>query len=159
MAGRCVLVRVWRQNLYSVGPRGAVVAGDHARSRFELRVCNRSSEDAMGNDADRGEFRFRDANNRLDLKCARISSVHMAHSVAPLWSDAYPNDPKRETSSSQGGGPRTHAAVTKTDWSDWSKAWRSEEVSAPAQGVPESFAPGSGTGSGTLIFLAECGPI
>ena len=27
----------------------------------------------MGNDADRVEFRFRDANNRLDLKCARTS--------------------------------------------------------------------------------------
>eukprot|EP00913_Durusdinium_trenchii_P031329 g29336.t1 len=58
---------------YSVGPNGAVVAGDHARSRFELRVCSRSSPDAMGNDADRVEFRFRDANNRLDLKCARTS--------------------------------------------------------------------------------------
>ena len=58
---------------YSVGPRGAVVAGDHARSRFELRVCNRSSPDAMGNDADRVEFRFCDANNRLDLKCQRTS--------------------------------------------------------------------------------------
>ena len=58
---------------YSVGPQGAVIAGDHARSRFELRVCSRSSPDAMGNDADRVEFRFRDANNRLDLKCARTS--------------------------------------------------------------------------------------
>ena len=41
---------------YSVGPKGVVVAGDHARSRFELRVCSRSSEDAVGNDADREEF-------------------------------------------------------------------------------------------------------
>ena len=27
----------------------------------------------MGNDADRVEFRYRDSNNRIDLKCARIS--------------------------------------------------------------------------------------
>ena len=59
--------------IYSVGPHGAVVATDHARARFELRVCSRSSEDAVGNDADRVEFRFRDANNRIDLKCARTS--------------------------------------------------------------------------------------
>ena len=58
---------------YSVGPKGSVVAGDSARSRFELRVCQRSSEDAMGNDADRIEFRFRDANNRIDLKRSRTS--------------------------------------------------------------------------------------
>ena len=59
--------------VYSVGPNGAVVATDHARSRFELRVCSRSSTDALGNDADRVEFRFRDANNRMDLKCQRTS--------------------------------------------------------------------------------------
>ena len=58
---------------YAVGPKGTVVAGDHARSRWELRVCSRASDDAVGNDADRVEFRFRDANNRLDLKCARTS--------------------------------------------------------------------------------------
>lgn len=58
---------------YSIGPRGAVVAGDSARSRFELRVCQRASEDAVGNDADRLEFRYRDSNNRIDLKCSRTS--------------------------------------------------------------------------------------
>ena len=58
---------------YAVGPKGSVVAGDHARSRWEIRVCNRASDEAVGNDADRVEFRFRDANNRLDLKCARTS--------------------------------------------------------------------------------------
>ena len=58
---------------YSVGPRGRVVAGDSARSRFELRVTARDTEDAYGNDADRLEFRFRDANNRMDLKCSRTS--------------------------------------------------------------------------------------
>ena len=58
---------------YSAGPNGTVVAGDFARSRWELRVCQRSSEDAVGNDADRIEFRFRDANNRIDVKAARAS--------------------------------------------------------------------------------------
>ena len=58
---------------YSVGPRGRVVAGDSARSRFELRVTSRDTEDAYGNDADRIEFRFRDSNNRMDLKCSRTS--------------------------------------------------------------------------------------
>ena len=58
---------------YSAAPNGNVVAGDFARSRWELRVCSRSSEDAVGNDADRIEFRFRDANNRIDVKAAQAS--------------------------------------------------------------------------------------
>lgn len=58
---------------YSCGPAGTVVAGDSARSRFEMRVCQRQSEDAVGNDADRVEFRYRDSNNRIDLKCSRTS--------------------------------------------------------------------------------------
>ena len=58
---------------YSVGPAGSVVAGDSARSRFELRCCSGSSTHAVGNDADRVEFRFRDSNNRIDLKCSRTS--------------------------------------------------------------------------------------
>ena len=58
---------------YSAGPNGTVVAGDFARSRWELRVCSRASDDAVGNDADRIEFRFRDANNRIDVKAARAS--------------------------------------------------------------------------------------
>ena len=58
---------------YSIGPRGNVIAGDSARSRFELRVTSRDSEDSYGNDADRIEFRYRDANNRMDLKCSRTS--------------------------------------------------------------------------------------
>ena len=36
-------------------------------------MTDRSSDDAVGNDADRVEFRYRDANNRIDLKCARTS--------------------------------------------------------------------------------------
>lgn len=38
-----------------------------------MRVCSRASDDAVGNDADRIEMRFRDANNRIDLKCSRTS--------------------------------------------------------------------------------------
>ena len=33
---------------YAVGPKGSVVAGDHARSRWELRVCSRASDEAVG---------------------------------------------------------------------------------------------------------------
>ena len=58
---------------YSISPNGTVIAGDSARSRVELRVSDRSSEDAMGHDADRVEFRYRDSNNRIDLKCSRTS--------------------------------------------------------------------------------------
>jgi hypothetical protein len=58
---------------YSVGPNGAVFAGDHGRAKFELRVTARSSDEAFGNDADRVDFRYRDANNRIDLKCGRAS--------------------------------------------------------------------------------------
>eukprot|EP00439_Symbiodinium_sp_Y106_P027797 s4956_g3.t1 len=62
-----------RGRTYAIGPNGTVIAGDSARSRFELRVTDGSSDDAVGNDADRVEFRYRDANNRTDLKCARTS--------------------------------------------------------------------------------------
>ena len=58
---------------YSVGPHGTVVAGDYGRCNCELRVTDRSSPESLGNDADRVEFRFRDANNRIDLKCGRVS--------------------------------------------------------------------------------------
>ena len=49
------------------------MASDYAMSTCELRVTERSSQEGYGNDADRVEFRFRDANNRLDLKCGRTS--------------------------------------------------------------------------------------
>ena len=50
-----------------------MVALDHGRALFEVRVCQRNSEEALGNDADRLEFRYRDANNQIDVKCARAS--------------------------------------------------------------------------------------
>ena len=49
--------------VFSILSRGSVVASDHAGS----------SEDGYGNDAHRVEFRFMDANNRVDLKCGRMS--------------------------------------------------------------------------------------
>ncbi|CAJ1357548.1 unnamed protein product, partial [Effrenium voratum] len=49
---------------YSVGPHGTVYAGDHCRS--QLRVVDRGSDDAIGNDADRVEFRFRRAATRVE---------------------------------------------------------------------------------------------
>ena len=60
--------------VYTIGP--PVVVSDHATSTCEgceLRVTSRSSREGYGNDADRVEFRFRDANNRIDLKCGRTS--------------------------------------------------------------------------------------
>ncbi|CAE7380710.1 MSBP2, partial [Symbiodinium sp. CCMP2456] len=59
--------------VYSIGPQGVVMASDHAMSTCELRVTDRASPEGYGNDADRVEFRFRDANNRIDLKCGRTS--------------------------------------------------------------------------------------
>ncbi|CAE7463400.1 MSBP2, partial [Symbiodinium sp. CCMP2456] len=49
------------------------MASDHAMSTCELRVTDRASPEGYGNDADRVEFRFRDANNRIELKCGRTS--------------------------------------------------------------------------------------
>ena len=58
---------------YSVGPNGTVLAGDHCRCNGEVRVTDRSSIDGIGNDADRVEFRYRDSDSRIDLKCGRVS--------------------------------------------------------------------------------------
>ena len=49
------------------------MSADCARSRWELRVFDRASTDAVGNDADRVEFRYRDANKKMDFKCSRTS--------------------------------------------------------------------------------------
>ena len=90
---------------YAVGPKGSVVAGD-ARLRWELRVCSRASDEAVGNDADRVEFRFRDANNRLDLKCARTSVpgtwLTVSHISGP---NADRRDQECEDAKGSGRGP------------------------------------------------------
>ena len=93
---------------YAIGPNGTVIAGDSARSRFELRVTDRSSDDALGNDADRVEFRFRDANNRIDLKCARTSvpATWLADGLPHQWADLDPDhlSVPRSTCSGRGAG-------------------------------------------------------
>ena len=61
-----------------------MVTGGSARSRFELRACSRSSEDAVGNDADWLEFRFRDSNNRIDINCSRTSVLGTWLSVSHI---------------------------------------------------------------------------
>ena len=58
---------------YWVGPETTVMSADCARSRWELRVSDRALTDAVGNDTDRVEFRYRDANNKMDFKCSRTS--------------------------------------------------------------------------------------
>ena len=59
--------------LYSAGPNGAVVAVDLARCHIELRKVVRNSQDAIGSDPDRVEFRFLDAANRIEVMTARMS--------------------------------------------------------------------------------------
>ena len=74
--------------VYSIGPRGSVVAGDHARSNCELRVTSRSSEEGYGNDADRIEFQIRDANNQIDLKCGQTSALQGRSTRAKVQGEA-----------------------------------------------------------------------
>ncbi|CAK9092981.1 Uncharacterized protein SCF082_LOCUS43739 [Durusdinium trenchii] len=119
---------------YSVGPNGAVVAGDRARSRFELRVCNRSSQDAMGNDADRVEFRFRDANNRLDLKCQRTSVpgtwLTVSHISGPTLIQTIQN--VRQARARVEGPEHTEQfgqlAAVHEHWFNWAVAENAEDV-------------------------------
>ena len=47
------------------------MSADCARSRWELKVADGASTDALGNDADRVEYRYRDANSKMDFKCSR----------------------------------------------------------------------------------------
>ena len=68
---------------YSIGPNGTVIAGDSARSRFELRVSDRSSEDAVGNDTDRVEFSlWRLQQPHRSQVLSHFGADDMAHSVA-----------------------------------------------------------------------------
>eukprot|EP00439_Symbiodinium_sp_Y106_P045625 s3342_g5.t2 len=64
----------WRVSVFSFELEGlGVLVRATALALALSRVTDRSSDDAVGNDADRVEFRYRDANNRIDLKCARTS--------------------------------------------------------------------------------------
>ena len=95
--------------VYSIGLQGSMMVSDYAMSTCELRVTERSSQEGYGNDADRVEFRFRDANNRLDLKCGRTSGTgHLAHRQPHLWpcSDQHDPDLPEPARSRRGAGPR-----------------------------------------------------
>ena len=65
-----------------VGPGGTVVSADRGRSRWELQVSDRAS--AVANDADRVEFRHRDANNKMDFKYSRVCPWLMTGGLPPL---------------------------------------------------------------------------
>ena len=64
--------------LYAGSDRGVVVALDYPLCHFELRFVASASPDAMGNDADKLEFRFLSASDRLDVRCSTCS-------VPPSW--------------------------------------------------------------------------
>ncbi|CAJ1371021.1 unnamed protein product, partial [Effrenium voratum] len=77
---------------YSVGPHGTVYAGDHCRS--QLRVVDRGSDDAIGNDADRVELRFRRAATRVEgpehvEQFAQVCAIHQARTVDETGASVY----------------------------------------------------------------------
>ena len=64
--------------LYVCSEGGVVVAADYPLCHFECRIVATSSEDAFGLDADRLEFRFLSAGDRLDVAASTCS-------VPPSW--------------------------------------------------------------------------
>ena len=64
--------------LYAASEGGVVVCLDYPLCHVELRVTATSSADALGLDADRVEFRFLSASDRLDVACSGCS-------VPPTW--------------------------------------------------------------------------
>ena len=59
--------------LYACSDGGHVVALDFPLCHFEVRVTAISSADSFGLDADRLEFRFKSAGDRLDVSCSTLS--------------------------------------------------------------------------------------
>ena len=59
--------------LYACSEGGQVVALDFPLCHFEVRLTSVSSADAFGHDADRVEFRFCSAQDRLDVACSTIA--------------------------------------------------------------------------------------
>ena len=57
---------------------GVVVALDHPLCHFEARLVATASADALGLDADRVEFRFLSASDRLDVACSTAA-------IPPTW--------------------------------------------------------------------------
>ena len=64
--------------LYICSEGGVVVAADYPLRHFECRIVATSSEDAFGLDADRLEFRFLSAGDRLDVAASTCA-------VPPSW--------------------------------------------------------------------------
>ena len=61
--------------LYSCAPGGRVVASDVPRIHFEVRKTLRNSDDAIGTDADKVEFRYRDGREFL-FECRKMQVPH-----------------------------------------------------------------------------------
>ena len=64
--------------IYAISEDGVVVALDYPLCHVELRLVSNSSADAFGLDADRIEFRFWSAADRLNVACSSCS-------VPPSW--------------------------------------------------------------------------
>ena len=64
--------------IYAISEGGIVVSLDYPLCHVELRLVSISSKDAFGMDADRIEFRFWSAADRLDVACSSCS-------VPPSW--------------------------------------------------------------------------
>eukprot|EP00435_Cladocopium_sp_Y103_P030797 s1508_g7.t1 len=58
--------------LYACSEGGKVVALDFPLCHFEVRMTATSSADSIGMDADRLEFRFRSAADKIDVSCSQI---------------------------------------------------------------------------------------
>jgi len=59
--------------LYVCSNSGVVVAVDYPLCHFEVRMTALSSADSIGVDADRLEFRFRSAGDKLDVACSQLN--------------------------------------------------------------------------------------
>ena len=70
--------------IYACSSGGVVVALDHPLCHFEARLVATSSADALGLDADRVEFRFLSASDRLDVACSTAA-------IPPTWLGLRPN--------------------------------------------------------------------
>ena len=60
--------------IYAISEGGIVVALDYPLCHMEIRLVATSSADAFGQDADRLEFRFYSAGDRLDVACSTCAA-------------------------------------------------------------------------------------
>ena len=59
--------------LYACSEGGVVVALDYPLCHFEIRMTSISSKDALGNDADRIDFRFASTGDKIDVACSQLT--------------------------------------------------------------------------------------